>query len=121
MCVVLACRGLQETYSLSVDDEKQALVLRTTNKKYFKIFQVPGLLRAGLALERSRAKMCHNGGSTLVISYDKPGSVVDQERLARASAVRDGDGGSGGGFDTAALTSKGKRFGTRDGARSPAR
>lgn len=76
----------QETYSLSVDEEKQALVLRTKNKKYFKVFRVATLARAGLALQQSRAKMSHDGCSTLTISYAKPESVIDQERKARASA-----------------------------------
>ena len=84
--------GAQETYSLDVDNEKQTLVLRTTNKKYFKVFQVPALLRTGVPLERASAKMSHNGGSTLVISYEKPGSVIEEEREARQSAVRDSEG-----------------------------
>lgn len=88
---------MQETYNLCVDNETQTLVLRTTNKKYFKVFQVPALVRAGIALQRSRANMSHNGGSTLVINYDKPDSVIDKEREARASAVRDGNDGGGAG------------------------
>jgi len=88
------CRE-QETYSLSVDSEKQALVLRTTNKKYYKVFRIPALCRAGLPLQRSSTKMAHNGRSTLVLSYEKPASVVEEEREARASAVRDGGTGAG--------------------------
>ncbi|CAM9541882.1 unnamed protein product [Scytosiphon promiscuus] len=83
----------EETYSLAVDVEKQALVLRTRNKKYFKVFQVPALVRTGLPLQRSSAKLSHNGESTLVITYDKPQSIVDQEREDRASAVRGSNGG----------------------------
>ncbi len=86
---------MQETYSLSVDSEKQAMVLRTTNRKYYKVFRIPALRRAGLPLRRSSAKMAHNGGSTLVLSYEKPTSVVEEEREAKASAVRDGDAGAG--------------------------
>lgn len=96
----------QETYCLSVDEEKQRLVLRTTNKKYFKVFQVPSLVRAGLALRRSSAKMSHNGGSTLVISYDKPQTIVDQERDARASAVREECGGGGSSTSTGSFLAK---------------
>lgn len=83
---------MQENYTLQVDIDKQTLVLRTKNKKYFKVFQVPALLRAGVPLQRSSANMSHNGGSTLVISYKKPGPVIEEEREARASAVRDSDG-----------------------------
>lgn len=87
----------QETYNLAVDGEKQAMVLRTSNKKYFKVFQVPALVRAGVPLQRSSARMSHNGQSTLVIAYDKPESIVDRDREDRASAVRDSNGGGGGG------------------------
>ena len=80
----------QITYSLSVDDEKQTLVLRTTNKKYFKVFKVPTLVRAGLALQVSSVKISHDAGGsgTLVISYAKPDSILDEERNARASAKK---------------------------------
>lgn len=78
------------TYNLSVDDEKQTLVLRTTNKKYFKVFKVPALVRAGLALQASSVKISHDdgGSGTLVISYAKPDSILDEERNARASAKK---------------------------------
>lgn len=69
-----------------MDKEKQTLVLRTKNKKYFKVFKVPALVRAGLALQQSSVKISHDGGSTLVVSYTKPDSVVDEERKARAKA-----------------------------------
>eukprot|EP00903_Cladosiphon_okamuranus_P009184 g8772.t1 len=82
----------EENFTLQVDTEKQTLVLRTKNKKYFKVFQVPALLRAGVPLERSSAHMSHNGGSTLVISYEKPCPIIEEEREARSSAVRDSDG-----------------------------
>ena len=98
---------LQDNYTLEVDNDKQALVLRTKNRKYFKVFQVPALLRAGVPLERSSANMSHNGGSTLVISYEKPGPIFEEERKARASAVRDSDGGAGVG----AMLGKNKKAG----------
>lgn len=110
----------QETYSLSVDEEKQTLVLRTTNKKYFKVFQVPSLIRAGLALRRSSAKMSHNGGSTLIISYEKPQSIIDQEREARASAVREECGGGGGGSSSSTGPFPAKKGGGVVGAKGTA-
>lgn len=84
---VSRCLSQQETYSLSVDEEKGALVLRTTNKKYFKVFKVPALIRAGIPPQQSGAKFSHDGRSTLIISYTKPDSIVDEERKARKSAT----------------------------------
>lgn len=84
---VSRCISGQETYRLSVDEEKGALVLRTSNKKYFKVFKVPSLIRAGIPLQQPRAKLSHDGRSTLVISYTKPDSIVNEERKARKSAT----------------------------------
>ncbi|CAM9622818.1 unnamed protein product [Ectocarpus sp. 12 AP-2014] len=110
----------EETYRLSVDEEKQTLVLRTTNKKYFKVFQVPSLIRAGLALRRASAKMSHNGGSTLIISYEKPQSIIDREREARASAVREESGGGGGGSSSSTDAFLAKKGGGVVGAKGTA-
>lgn len=77
---------MQDTYKLVVDIEKQTLVLRTTNKKYFKVFKVPALVRAGLPLEQSSLRKTHDGGSTLIISYVKPKAITDEERKSRAGA-----------------------------------
>ena len=79
----------QETYSLDVDEEKEALVLRTTNKKYFKVFRVPAMVRAGLVLHPSQASFSHDGRSTLTIAYAKPASVVDEERKARNAVKKE--------------------------------
>lgn len=97
---------MQDTYKLGVDNEKQTLVLRTTNKKYFKVFKVPALIRAGLPLQQSSLRKAHDGKkSTLIISYAKPEAIIEGERKTRAGArsatsaslQSNGLGGCGGG------------------------
>ena len=63
------------TYQLTVDDEKQELVLRTTNKKYFKRFKIPAMLRHKLALDKANIAMNH-AHNTLVIRYKKPLKIL---------------------------------------------
>jgi hypothetical protein len=71
------------TYQLTVDDEKQELMLRTTNKKYFKRFEVPALRRHGIALDPTNIAMNH-AHSCLVIRYKKPLKVLEWEAAHRA-------------------------------------
>ena len=84
-CFVWRVRNLpypKPTYSLSVDDEKQQIVLRTSNRKYFKRFDIPALKRNEIPLEQDAIEF-HYSGSTLVISYEKPQAVKVQEEAAR--------------------------------------
>merc|ERR1711920_1202559 len=70
-----------DVYSVTVDHEKQEIVIRTSNKKYYKRFHVPDLVRLGLSLNDNilRWKHQHN---TLIISYAKPEEVLKQEQKA---------------------------------------
>jgi len=43
----------KETYSLEVDHAKQELILRTTNKKYFKRWDIPDMKRNKLPLDEA--------------------------------------------------------------------
>ena len=43
----------KETYQIEVDHNKQEIVLRTTNKKYYKRFDIPDMKRLGIQLEDS--------------------------------------------------------------------
>lgn len=85
-----------ETYLLSVDADAQQLVLRTTNKKYFKRISIPALWRANEVLDEGALSMEHRA-STLVIRYRKPASIVEAERreldavMSAARSAKDGD------------------------------
>lgn len=88
------------TYQLAVDDEKQQLVLRTTNKKYFKRFSIPALRRHGLPLDRINIAMKH-AHNCLVIRHKKPLKILDYERAHRLKIQKSlqAQGGEGGDAD----------------------
>ena len=61
----------KEVYSIEIDHSKQEVVVKTSNKKYYKRFDIPDLKRLGIKLDESNVvwKYQHN---TLIIGYDKP-------------------------------------------------
>jgi len=70
------------TYSLSIEDEEK-IVVRTTNKKYFKILTIPDMQRRGLKLFSNKLQFSH-ANKTLVIQYEKPNEVLsDHDLLVR--------------------------------------
>eukprot|EP00759_Apiculatamorpha_spiralis_P044637 PhF_6_TR41586/c0_g1_i1/m.63016/K20800/DPCD; protein DPCD len=68
----------KETYDVSVDLEKQQIVVRTTNKKYFKRIDVPDLKRQGTPMVASNLAWDwkHN---TLLVMYKKDKVVKEVE------------------------------------------
>lgn len=74
-------------YSVTVDHEKQELVVRTSNKKYFKRIQVPDLARAGLKLQDELLTWKHQH-NTLIISYTKPAEVLAAEQRSLQEAEK---------------------------------
>lgn len=74
----------QETYSVQVEEEGSSsgsgnkIVVRTSNKKYFKRFEIPEMDRLKLPLKEG-ALTWHHGNNTLVISYAKPVVVMQAE------------------------------------------
>lgn len=87
----------KSVYSVTVDAEKDELVLRTSNRKYFKRFHVPALRRAGQQLDGEAVSFDHSG-TTLIIQYEKPDDIVEAEsrvmaaRAAQASQEQARDG-----------------------------
>lgn len=86
----------KDVYLLSIDDDKQQIVVRTSNKKYFKRIDVPMLRREGVPLHPMFLSFDHSM-NTLVIQYEKPPAIraVDaarrEERLAKAATAKEGD------------------------------
>ncbi|CAJ1419106.1 unnamed protein product [Effrenium voratum] len=76
-----------DVYSVTVDHEKQEIVVRTSNKKYFKRIQVPDLARFALKLQEQLLSWKHQH-STLIISYRKPPEIVAGEQQALREAER---------------------------------
>lgn len=58
-------------------------MVRTSNKKYFKRFDIPDMKRLKLTLEESSLawKYQHN---TLIIGYDKPDKILELEKKKQA-------------------------------------
>jgi len=70
-----------DVYSITVDHEKQQIVVRTSNKKYFKRIDVEDLSRLGLKLKDESLSWKHQH-NTLIISYTRPIEVVKAEQAA---------------------------------------
>ncbi|XP_033113405.1 protein DPCD-like [Anneissia japonica] len=84
-----------DTYSITVDQEQRCCIIKTTNKKYYKRFNIPDLERLKLPLEQSAISHAH-ANNTLIISYAKPSAVLEMEKkvrqeLLKLKASKDGD------------------------------
>lgn len=67
-----------DNYSVTADVTKKAIVVRTTNKKYYKVIEVPELNRCGLLPEQKFISL-HHQYNTLIITYQKPELLVEME------------------------------------------
>lgn len=56
-----------ETYQVTVDSAKKSILVRTTNKKYFKEIHVPELSRCNLSPQQDAMSIMHKH-NTLIIS-----------------------------------------------------
>ena len=56
---------------MEADVPKQQIVLKTTNKKYYKRIDIPDLRRVRLELEESSITWKYQN-QTVIIGYDKP-------------------------------------------------
>ncbi|KAL3278855.1 hypothetical protein HHI36_016375 [Cryptolaemus montrouzieri] len=77
-----------ETYSITCDEEKKCLTVKTTNKKYFKNLKVPELDRLGIPPNQEAISFCHKY-NTLIITYKKPSELkeLDKATLELAKEV----------------------------------
>jgi len=75
------CPWPESVYSVVVDNgcTPSTIVIRTTNKKFFKRFPIPDLLRAGITkLDSQAISFVHEHG-TLIVRYKKPAEVLKLE------------------------------------------
>ncbi|XP_022828014.1 protein DPCD isoform X2 [Spodoptera litura] len=82
-----------ETYSVSANNDERCIVIRTTNKKYFKRLQVPELDRLNLPIEQGNIQ-CSHSFNTLIIAYKKPQQLLDMDKewyleLNRVKPIKD--------------------------------
>lgn len=74
------------TYDVSIDQEHRQIVVRTSNKKYFKRIDIEDLDRARLPLEPGALMWTHEN-STLVIQYKKPPAILQFEKQAKVTRL----------------------------------
>lgn len=81
----------KETYSVEVDHVKQDIVLKTTNKKYYKRIDIPDLKRVGIKLEESEVAWKYQN-NTVIIGYDKPEKIKELEKKKKSEIASLGEG-----------------------------
>ena len=71
-------KGDADNFMVECDKDKQQIVIRTKNKKYYKRFNIPDLERLNIKLDEKLMKV-NFVNNTLVISYTKPKEALDAE------------------------------------------
>ena len=71
-------KGEADNFMVECDKDKQQIVIRTKNKKYYKRFNIPDLERLNIKLDENLMKV-NFVNNTLVISYTKPKEALDAE------------------------------------------
>ena len=74
------------TYSVTVDSAENQLVVRTTNKKYFKRIGIEEMDRLRLHLEEGAVSWSHDN-NTLIIQYKKPAPILKAERETKVARL----------------------------------
>ena len=69
----------KEVYTVEVDHTKQDIVLKTSNKKYYKRIDIPDMKRLGLKMEESSVVWKYQN-NTVIIGYDKPDKIKEEEK-----------------------------------------
>lgn len=77
----------KSNFDVSIDHADQAIVVRTSNKKYYKRIRIPELEAVGKHMEDERLRWDH-ANSTLVIGYRKPAEVIQAEEEDRKDALQ---------------------------------
>ena len=71
-------KGDADNFMVECDKDKQQIVIRTKNKKYYKRFNIPDLERLNIKLDESLMKV-NFVNNTLIISYTKPKEALEAE------------------------------------------
>ena len=96
----------KEVYSIGIDHVKQEIVLRTTNKKYYKRFDIPDMRRIGLNLEDIYLQWKYQN-NTVIIGYEKPDKILELEAIKKKEVQSLGlDSFAGQGSSTAVAPQK---------------
>ena len=72
--------------------------MKTSNKKYYKRFDVPDLKRAKIDLDESEVVWKYQN-NTVIIGYDKPAAIIEADKKKKKDiATMGNDGGGAGSF-----------------------
>ncbi|XP_042077532.1 protein DPCD isoform X1 [Haplochromis burtoni] len=85
----------KDVFSVSVDHSERCIIIKTSNKKYYKKFSIPDLDRSQLPLDNSALSFTH-ANNTLIVSYKKPKEILTLEQellkeLKKLKGSADGD------------------------------
>ncbi|XP_070712539.1 protein DPCD [Pempheris klunzingeri] len=85
----------KDVFSVSVEPSERCIVIKTSNKKYYKKFGIPDLDRSQLPLDSSAHSFTH-ANNTLIVSYKKPREILTLEQellkeLKKLKGTGDGD------------------------------
>ncbi|KAG8015147.1 Protein DPCD [Nibea albiflora] len=65
----------KDVFSVSVEPSERCIIIKTSNKKYYKKFSVVDLDRSQLPLDSSALSFAHTN-NTLIVSYKKPKEIL---------------------------------------------
>ncbi|KAM9313949.1 protein DPCD [Pholidichthys leucotaenia] len=85
----------KDVFSVSVELSERCIIIKTSNKKYYKKFSIPDLDRSKLPLDSSALSFTHTN-NTLIITYKKPKEILTLEQellkeLKKLKGTGDGD------------------------------
>ncbi|XP_055503081.1 protein DPCD [Leucoraja erinacea] len=85
----------KNVYTVTVDSDQRCCIVRTSNKKYYKKFNVADMDRCHLPLDSSALGFTH-ANNTLIITYQKPTAILQleqevQQELKKMKVAEDGD------------------------------
>jgi hypothetical protein len=72
-------KGDADNFLVDIDKDKDEIVIRTKNKKYYKRFNIPDLKRLNLNLNENNLKV-NFSNNVLVITYKKPIEILNNEK-----------------------------------------
>ena len=81
------CPWPEENFKVNVDSKAQEVVIRTLNKKYYKRFKVPALVRLNILLDESKLSFSLQG-DCVMLKYRKPNEVMQAEEHERREVLK---------------------------------
>ncbi|GLD60941.1 protein DPCD [Lates japonicus] len=79
----------KDVFCVFVEPSERCIIIKTSNKKYYKKFSIPDLDRSQLPFECSALSFTH-ANNTLIVSYKKPKEILtlEQEQLKELKKLK---------------------------------